>query len=191
MPRPSSASAFVRRRPLSVALLVAVCGALVAVAVTGLAVAKSFTLGAAQHAKVTNAQGVIKHEGIAVNGHGRAVYDLVPETIHHALCTSANQCLSVWLPVTVVSARAKPTAAPGVKGKLGVWHRDGFFQVTLAGHPLYTFVADTKKDVATGDLIKHFGGTWHVILAGSTKKNAQNPTPTSSTTMTTPSYPGY
>jgi hypothetical protein len=77
--------------------------------------------------------------------------------------------LKFWFPVTVSSAK-KLTAAPGVKGKLGVWHRNGFFQATLRGRPLYTFIGDSKKAVATGEGIKSFGGTWHLI-----KTSATNP----------------
>jgi hypothetical protein len=64
--------------------------------------------------------------------------------------------------------------------------------VTLAGHPLYTFIVDTKKNDATGEGIVHFGGTWHVIKSSSSSKTSQSGSTTSTTsTMTTPSYPGY
>jgi predicted lipoprotein with Yx(FWY)xxD motif len=182
-------SARSRRRPLSNALLATVVAGLAVFALTGLALAKTFTLGAAHNAKVTNAQNVTKREAIAINTHGRAVYDLVPETIHHALCTSGNMCLKFWFPVTVSSAKAKPTTAPGIKGKLGIWHRNGFFQVTLGGHPLYTFIGDSQKNVATGDTIKNFGGIWHVILAGSSSKSSKTTPP--ATTPTTPISPIY
>jgi predicted lipoprotein with Yx(FWY)xxD motif len=186
-------SARTRWRPLPGALVAVVLAGLAVFAVTGIAVANSFTLGTAQNVKVTNATNAkqaTKHEEVAVNGHGVAVYELLPETIQHPLCTSA-QCLQFWPPVTVSSAKAKLTAAPGVKGKLGIWHRHGFFQVTLAGHPLYTFSLDkNKKGIAMGDLVKGFGGIWHVILAGSNHKSTQTTPPM--TTPTTPSPPtGY
>jgi predicted lipoprotein with Yx(FWY)xxD motif len=187
MPRPMNPGR-PRWRPLSAALLATIVAGWAIFAVTGIALAKSFTLTAAKSAKVTNAQNVTKHEGIAVNGHGLAVYDLVPETVHHALCTKTNMCLKFWFPVTVANAKAKPTLGPGVKGKVGVWHRNGFFQVTLAGHPLYTFIGDSKRDVATGDTIKNFGGIWHVILAGSNKKGTQTTPPPTTTTPVPPTY---
>jgi predicted lipoprotein with Yx(FWY)xxD motif len=185
-------SAGSRRRLQSVALVATIAAGLAAAAVTGVALANSFTLGAAKHVKVTNAtnpQQAAKTEEITVNGHGVAVYELLPETIHHPLCTS-TQCLQFWPPVTVSSAQAKLTAAAGVKGKLGVWHRHGFFQVTLAGHPLYTFSLDKNKPgIAMGDLVKGFGGIWHVLPAGSSSKG-KKVAPTSP--PTTPGLPtGY
>jgi hypothetical protein len=84
------------------------------------------------------------------------------------------------------------TAAKGIKGKLGVLHRSGFFQVTLNGHPLYTFKLDNaKKGNTTGEGIVSFGGTWHVIAVGSTTTNTNTmPTNTGTTTTSTNPYPG-
>jgi predicted lipoprotein with Yx(FWY)xxD motif len=186
------------RRRLSLLSVAALATALAAFAVAALTASASSgaspTIGVAKNGTVTNQQKVTKAEAIAVNSKGRAIYYLAPETVHHALCTQANGCLAVWPPVTVPTAKSKPSAATGIKGKLGIWHRNGFFQVTLAGHPLYTFVADSKKDDATGEGIVHFGGTWHVIKAPAASKTTQlgsTTSTTSTTTMTTPSYPGY
>jgi predicted lipoprotein with Yx(FWY)xxD motif len=154
----------------------------------------SDTLGVAKNGTVTNQKMVSKTEAIAVNSKGLAVYLLGGETVHHALCVESSGCFKAWPPVTVPNAKSKPSAATGIKGKLGIWHRNGFFQVTLAGHPLYTFIGDTKKNDATGEGIVHFGGTWHVITAASASKTTQlaptTPTTPSPPTMTTP-YPGY
>jgi predicted lipoprotein with Yx(FWY)xxD motif len=182
-------SARSRRRSLSVGLLVAVVAGLAVFAVAGLALAKSFTLGAAQNVKIITSAST-KHAAIAVNGRGRSVYELRPETVHHPLCTKGNGCFQFWPPVTVPSAKTKLTAAPGVKGKLGIWHRNGLFQVTLAGHPLYTFVEDSGKGVANGDTLKSFKGTWHVIHVGSSSKSTQT-TPTTATIPMTPYPSGY
>jgi predicted lipoprotein with Yx(FWY)xxD motif len=169
-----------RRRPLSAALVAAIVAGAAIFAVAGVALANSFTLGTAKSVRVTNATNpkqAAKTEGITVNSRGVAVYELLPETIHHPLCTS-TKCLGLWPPVTVASGKTKLTAAPGVKGKLGIWHRHGFFQVTLGGHPLYTFSFDkNKRGIAMGDLIQGFGGTWHVLPAGSSSKAKQAPTP--------------
>ena len=68
-----------------------------------------------------------------------------------------------------MTVHGKPTAS-GVKGKLGTFKRDGFTQVTLNGDPLYTFEGDgNKAGVANGNGIVAFGGTWHVVVAGSAK----------------------
>lgn len=92
--------------------------------------------------------------------------------------------MKFWFPVTIFSAK-KLTAAPGEKGKLGVWHRNGFSQATLRGRPLYTFIGDSKKAVATGEGIKSFGGTWHVIKTSATTKATSTTNSTPSTTTTT------
>ncbi len=178
---------------LSVALFTTALAAFAVAALSASASTKSSnTLGVAKNGTVTNQQMVSKTEAIAVNSKGLAVYLLAGETVHHALCVKSNKCLTAWPPVTVPNAKSKPSAAPGIKGKLGIWHRNGFFQVTLAGHPLYTFIGDTKKNDATGEGIVHFGGTWHVITAASSSKTSQqgSTTPSTPTTTTTP-YPGY
>ncbi|MFZ0090856.1 MAG: hypothetical protein WAL63_15205 [Solirubrobacteraceae bacterium] len=138
--------------------IIAIASAIVGVlALAAFAVAGSATLGAAK-AKVGS-----RSEMIAVNSKGVAVYELVPETTKHLLCTS-SMCLHFWPPVKV---GAKVTKASGVGGKLGVLKRAGFTQLTLNGHPLYTFAEDGgKRGIATGDGIKTFGGTWHVFREG-------------------------
>ena len=179
-----------RPRRLAVILVTAFAGIATA-AVVSVAVAKTFTLEVAKNATVTNitATGAMsKTESIAVNSRGRAVYTLSGETKTHAKCTS-SACLGIWPPVTVPSGK-KPTAQAGIKGKLGVWHRKGFNQVTVNGHPLYTFSQDTKKDAANGDGIVHFGGTWHVVKTSASKKTASTNTGTGTTPMP-PSPYGY
>ncbi len=135
-------------------------GRLVAVGLVGVlamaavAVARSNTLNAVT-AKVGS-----RSETIAVDGRGVAVYDLVPETPKHLLCTSAL-CLHEWPPVKV---GARVTKSGGVHGRLGTFRRHGFTQLTLNRHPLYTFIGDGgRRGVANGDGLRSFGGTWHVF----------------------------
>ena len=145
-------------------LLAGVAGFSVAV-VAGIAGAKTFTLQMAKNAKVTNQAGTTKHEAIAVTGLGRAVYELTGDRPGHPECKASNQCFMFWPPVKVKSARGL-TKAPGIKGKLGVWHRHGFIQLTLGGHPLYRYSGDSSRATAVGEGIKTFGGTWHVFVEG-------------------------
>ena len=149
-------------------------------------------------------------ETIVVDSGGRTVYELSPETTHHLLCKKTNGCFGVWPPLKVASAKTKLTAAHGVKGKLGILHRNGFFQVTLGGHPLYTFAGDASKPgMANGQGVHSFGGTWHVVAESSSAPATPSNTPTTTTpttptttttptmttpttpTMTTPYYPPY
>ncbi|HEY8625976.1 MAG TPA: hypothetical protein VIL82_08210 [Solirubrobacteraceae bacterium] len=151
-----------------------------AVALAGVAIAASMTLSVAKNGTVTNQTKMTKTEPIALNSKGRAVYLLTGDSAKHPECVVSNMCLMFWFPVTVPSAKSKPSAATGIKGKLGVWNRTGLsgkiHQVTLAGHPLYTFKLDSKKADATGEGIASFGGTWHVIKASASKAAAKKTT---------------
>ncbi len=182
MPRQLRRSRVRLRRPI-IALIVAIAGPATA-AMVAVAVAKTFTLNIAKSAQVTNTKGVSMHENVIANARGFALYALSGDSMHHPQCTKANGCFRFWPPLKVASAKAL-TKAPGINGRLGVWHRDGFFQVTLAGHPLYTFASDTHRDAATGEGLRSFGGTWHVEKAGATSGSATTPTTTMTTTTTT------
>ena len=181
-----------RLRRFHVAIVVAALAGLASAAMVGLAVAKTLTLQVAKGASVTNQSGSTKTEAIVVNTKGRAVYMLSGDTTKHPKCTKANGCFSFWPPVTVSSAKGLSKAA-GVKGKLGVFKRNGIMQVTLGGHPLYTFANDHKKNNATGEGVNGFNGIWHVVKgAGASTGSSSNSTPTSSTSTTpTSPYPGY
>lgn len=146
-------------------LLVTVAGFATVLVVGAALAAAGFALQVAKSAKVTNASGSTTTEGIVVNARGRAVYYLSGDSKSHPECTMANRCFHFWPPVTVSSANRLSKAA-GVNGKLSVWHRDGFLQVILAGHPLYTYAGDSQQQVATGEGARGFGGTWYVIRTG-------------------------
>ena len=159
--------------------------AAVAVAMVALAAAKSATLTTGR-VHLSGRSGN-RTESIVLNGRGVTVYWLGGETTRHLLCTSAA-CMRFWPPVKV-SAGAKPTAS-GFHGRLGTLRRRGFTQLTLNGHPVYTFLQDGgKRGVATGDGQVAFGGTWHVFKV-SGPGAASRPgagSPSSSTTTTSPS----
>jgi predicted lipoprotein with Yx(FWY)xxD motif len=178
-------------RPPAVGLIVAVAGFAVA-GLAGIAAAKTFTLNVAKNAQVTNTKHVTVREPIAVTSRGMAVYTLSGDSMHHQKCTNANSCFTFWPPVKVASAK-NLNKATGISGKLGVWHRDGFFQLTLNGHPLYMFAADKHKDDATGEGINGFHGIWHVTKASVSKTTSTTTTSTSSgtSTSTTMPYPVY
>jgi predicted lipoprotein with Yx(FWY)xxD motif len=159
------------------------------IALVSLALARSFALSIANAATVTNANTHASvRENIVVNGKRHAVYTLTGDSMKHPLCTAKNGCFQFWPPVTTTAK--KPAAAPGIRGKLGIWHRNGFAQLTLNGHPLYTFVEDKRANDANGEAFHGFGGTWHVLRSkGASHQVSSTPT----TTTTTPTYtaPGY
>lgn len=171
---------------------VAAAGFLTA-ALVGIAVAKTFTLRIAKGASVTDTSSVTVHEDVVVDARGFVVYTLSGDTARHLKCTKANGCFKFWPPVKVSSAK-KLSKAPGIKGKLGVLHRNGFNQVTVGGHPLYQFSGDHQRATAVGEGIHGFGGTWHVIKTSGPKGPATTlppPSPSTSTTTSTspPTYP--
>lgn len=176
---------------LAVAVIAATAG-FAAAALVGVAVARTFTLQVAKGASVTNQTGTTRTENIVVNPRGLAVYALTGDSKSHPKCTRASGCFSFWPPLKV-SSPAQLSKASGIIGRLGVWRRNGFLQVTLAGHPLYRYAGDSQRHHATGEGVVSFGGTWHVEKAGATSPSTTTPTTTmtTSTTMTTTScfYP--
>jgi predicted lipoprotein with Yx(FWY)xxD motif len=164
--------------------LIATAGVATAVLAGGLALARS-------HQTLRTASNATIGKTIVVNSKGLTVYELRPETSRHLLCTKTSGCLSEWPPVTVASAKSKITAAPGVKGKLRILHRNGVFQVTLAGRPLYRFRGDSStRGAAKGQGLQSFGGTWHVVAAGAAGGGVSTNPDTTDTTATT-TTPGY
>lgn len=153
-----------RARGRTVVATLAATAAVALAVVAGVAVARSFTLTVAAHAKVTNASGSTRTEAIAVNARQHAVYYLTGDSRRHPECTAGNGCYASWPPVTV-AAGARASKEARIKGKLGVWRHGGISQVTLNGHPLYTFVDDVQRRRATGEGLTSFGGTWYVIQA--------------------------
>ena len=113
---------------------------------------------------------------VLVDAAGKAVYMLTGDTPSHPKCTSAS-CHSAWPALTTRAKRL--TAGKGVKGRLGVWHHGKISQVTLNGHPLYTFAADSVG-TASGEGIVNFGGTWE-LFAGSGKPMPKTAGKTTST----------
>ncbi len=177
-----------RSRRLAAAIITAAAG-FAAAALVGVAVARTFTLQVAKNAEVTDQSAMTRSENIAVNSRGFAVYTLTGDSRSHPKCTRGNGCVTFWPPLTVSSAK-NLSKASGIKGKLGVWHHDGSFQVTLAGHPLYRYAADSRRHDATGEGVQSFGGTWHVVTAaGSAGGSGTMPTTTTTTTTTPCLYP--
>ena len=162
---------------------------LLAALVAGFAVAALASLAGAKTSKpkpkpvLKTARNTAIGATIVVDKNGMTLYELKPETTHHLLCTS-QACFGFWPPYKV-SKTGQLAKASGISGKLGRLHRDGFYQLTLDGRPLYRFSLDhNKKGQATGQGIQTFGGTWHVVKV-STHSSHSTTTTTSTTSMTT------
>jgi predicted lipoprotein with Yx(FWY)xxD motif len=99
---------------------------------------------------------------VLVDARGRTLYLFKKDRHGRSACYGA--CATYWPPLL---SPAKPRAGTGVRASLlGVTKRtDGKRQVTYAGHPLYTFIADTKPGQTNGEGLTNFGATWDVVSA--------------------------
>jgi predicted lipoprotein with Yx(FWY)xxD motif len=107
---------------------------------------------------------------ILVDGRGRTVYVFANDKTNVSTCDGA--CAADWPPVPAPSPL--PASPPGVPGALGTTARfDGTSQLTVAGHPLYTFSGDSAAGQTKGQGITLNGGLWTVVSpAGTPDKNA-------------------
>ena len=107
---------------------------------------------------------------ILVDGRGRTVYVFANDKTTASTCDGA--CAADWPPVPAPSSL--PASPPGVPGALGTTARsDGTSQLTVAGHPLYTFSGDSAAGQTKGQGITLNGGLWTVVTpAGAPDKNA-------------------
>jgi predicted lipoprotein with Yx(FWY)xxD motif len=97
---------------------------------------------------------------VIVDSDGFTLYDFHKDKGTTSSCYGG--CASVWPPLTTGSA---PKAVGGVSAsKLGTTKRkDGTTQVTFAGHPLYTYVKDSKPGEANGNDVDLFGAEWYAL----------------------------
>ncbi len=97
---------------------------------------------------------------ILVDSKGFTLYDFHKDKGTTSACYGA--CAGVWPPLTTSGA---PKATSGAESsKLGTTERsDGTMQVTYAGHPLYTYVADTKPGEAKGNDFSSYGAQWYAL----------------------------
>jgi predicted lipoprotein with Yx(FWY)xxD motif len=97
---------------------------------------------------------------ILVDSRGITLYDFVKDKGKTSVCYGA--CAALWPPLTTIG---KPHAGGGVAPSLvGTTRRtDGKVEVTYGGHPLYYYVADSKRGETTGQGLNQFGAPWWVI----------------------------
>ncbi len=98
--------------------------------------------------------------GILVDSHGLTLYDFQKDKGAKSVCYGS--CAKIWPPLRTSGT---PQAAGGAQQTLlGTSARsDGTTQVTYDGHPLYTYVGDTRPGEATGNALTEFGGSWHAL----------------------------
>jgi predicted lipoprotein with Yx(FWY)xxD motif len=95
-----------------------------------------------------------------VNANGRTLYLFEADKGTKSACTGA--CAKAWPPLTTTG---KPKASAGAKASLlrTAKRADGSIGVTYGGHPLYTFIKDTKAGQTAGQGVNAFGGLWYVV----------------------------
>ena len=93
------------------------------------------------------------------NAGGFTLYWFAPDTATRSNCSGS--CTAYWPPLTGI-----PAAGPDVTGRLGTITRsDGATQATYNGHPLYTYIGDTRPGQANGNNLNLNGGLWHEVTA--------------------------
>jgi predicted lipoprotein with Yx(FWY)xxD motif len=97
---------------------------------------------------------------VLVNGQGRTVYHFANDTGSTSTCK--GECAHDWMPVAAPATL--PASLPGVPAKLGSTQRDdGSEQLTVAGHPVYTFEGDTAPGQTNGNDLTLNGGLWTAV----------------------------
>jgi predicted lipoprotein with Yx(FWY)xxD motif len=123
---------------------------------------KTTSTGSAEghSAAVVSVSSAPKLGRIIVDFKGLTLYDFHKDKGTQSACYGG--CAQVWPPLITEGA---PQAGEGaMASKLGTTKRkDGTTQVTYAGHPLYTYTADTKPGDAKGNDFSSFGGEWYAL----------------------------
>jgi len=149
---------------LAAAVAIAGCGGGSSGAASGSAygTAASATTGAAGAKVVTRRT---KLGNVLVDGRGRTLYLFEKDKGTASTCYGA--CASVWPPLTT-GAKAKASGLHGAR--LGTTRRkDGKTEVTVAGHPLYTYAGDQRAGDVKGQGLDQFGAEWYVLGANGHK----------------------
>jgi predicted lipoprotein with Yx(FWY)xxD motif len=103
---------------------------------------------------------------VLVDSKGFTLYYFEKDEGGKSACYGA--CAEGWPPLRTEGA---PKGTGGVQAaKLGTTkRRDGSEQVTYAGWPLYTYVADKKPGEANGNDIDAFGAEWYALHSNGEK----------------------
>ena len=99
---------------------------------------------------------------VLVDARGRTLYLFEKDKHGRSACYGA--CATYWPPLL---SPTKPRPGRGVHASLlGLTKRsNGKRQVTYAGHPLYTFIADKKAGQTTGEGLNNFGPASDAVAA--------------------------
>jgi predicted lipoprotein with Yx(FWY)xxD motif len=100
---------------------------------------------------------------ILVNGGGHTLYVFTRDSPKHDRCASIAGCTGIW---PLLTTAGRPTLGTGVKRSLvSTITVAGAHQVTYAGHPLYTYIADAGPGDTSYVGQSQFGGRWLALNA--------------------------
>ena len=122
---------------------------------------ESTPAGAESGAAVVSLGNVQKLGMVLVDSTGMTLYDFHKDKGTTSSCY--GPCAGIWPPLLT---EGDPQAGNGASAsQLGTSERkDGTTQVTYAGHPLYTYVADKQPGEANGNDIDDFGAEWYALM---------------------------
>ncbi|MFE5819984.1 hypothetical protein ACFQ6S_42110 [Streptomyces sp. NPDC056479] len=104
---------------------------------------------------------------VVVNGAGFTLYRFDEDTTDPSKSNCSGQCATTWPPYLV--ARGGKVFLDGIdKSSVGFIERDGAFQVTIGGWPVYLFNKDTKAGDTNGQGVQ---GTWFGVKPDGEKAN--------------------
>jgi predicted lipoprotein with Yx(FWY)xxD motif len=99
---------------------------------------------------------------VLTNAQGQVLYTFTNSAGASVACSAS--CLAVWPAATVPASTTTPAGSSGV-GTLGITTMNQVRQITVNGLALYTYAGDSGPDVADGNNLVSFGGTWRVVKA--------------------------
>ena len=135
-----------------------------ALSLAGLSTALAASDSGSRAATVSTAK---THLGkVIVNGRGLTLYLFEKDKRGKSMCSGA--CATYWPPLIT---HGKPVAAGGARQSLlgTIKRSNGARQVTYAGHPLYTYVQDTKRGQTSGEGSTLFGAGWDALTPAGKK----------------------
>ena len=98
---------------------------------------------------------------LLVASDGHTLYAFSRDARNHDRCAMLSGCTGVW---PIATAHGTPRAGRGVKASLlGTIKVGHVSQVTYAGHPLYTYTADSGPADTAYVGVSQFGGTWPAL----------------------------
>jgi predicted lipoprotein with Yx(FWY)xxD motif len=156
-------SHFIRNRKATRVGGAAVLAGLLLAAFSGASQASAHPARAAAAKKVVISTRKVPRLGqVLVDSKGLTLYMFVPDKRRRVTCVST--CAVVWPPVFLPKG-GKAVASRLAHQKLLGSDKDpaGGRVVTYHGWPLYTYVADTKPGMATGQALNLNGGLWYVV----------------------------